>query len=85
MEIKVNTKFSIGDHVFILNPISCFRQGNFITTYSPNKESKIITSITIHQSEATTKIVYHFRDGAVSNEKYVFETLEKANQYCSQL
>lgn len=84
MEIKVNTKFNIGQEVYICYKDSYFINGEFKSVYVPDTNPKVINKIFIIQKTNTVHILYSCKDDIQQyTEDKVFETLEEAQKWCN--
>lgn len=82
MEIKANTKFNIGQKVYTCHKSIYFKDGNFQNTFIPDKEPKVIDSITVLRKMSVLDIFYSFKGNLSCPETMVFNTLEEAEKWC---
>lgn len=82
MEIKVNTKFDIGQKVYTCHKTVYFKEGSFRDTFVPDKEPKVIKGITILREMSVLDIFYSFGSNLTCSERMVFHTLEEAEKWC---
>lgn len=87
MEIKVNTKFEIGQPVYVCRNTIRFSKGKFIKVTIPKETPIKIEGITILCTLKESVIFYNFRlsNGCLISysQDEVFETLEDAKNMCT--
>ena len=85
MEIKVNTKFDIGQEVFVCKETIKFKDGDFVDAYTPVADSyKIIGIVITYNNKGDININYSI--GAVAflfPETRVFSSFEEAEKWCN--
>ena len=85
MEIKINTKYNIGQEVFVCKQTTKFKNGDFIDVYTPVVDShKIIGIVITYNSKGDINISYYV--GAVAflfPESRVFSSFEEAEKWCN--
>ena len=86
MQITINSKFEIGQEVFIFKTDIKFKEGYFINVNTPDPNPYIITSIRIHQYSGYQSIYYRL-DGIQKSirEDQVFSSIEEVQKYCHEL
>ena len=83
MEIKINTKFDIGQEVFVCKRDIQFKDGVFVDNYIAEPVAKKISNILIQYEMKNIDIMYSFFGSTnYISETMVFPTLEKAKKWC---
>lgn len=77
MELNIKTKFDVGQKVYIYQKDIAFRDGDFISVYTPDPTPYQITSIRTHTYNDYQSIYYRL-DGHKHSfrEDKLFESLE---------
>lgn len=85
MKIKINTKFDIGQEVFVCKQTTKFKEGNFINVYTPIVEPYKVTGITIVcKDKDQFNVCYSIGTiQAFFSESRVFSSLEEATKWCN--
>ena len=79
MQITVNTKYEIGQQVYLCKTKLKFKDGDFVNASVPNLNPFTVTSIRIHQHLSSQSIYYRL-DGLQKSirEDQVFESIAAA-------
>ena len=85
MQIVINSKYEIGQQVYLCNTKLKFKKGEFVNISVPNLNPFTITSIRVHQHPHTQSIYYRL-DGLQRSirEDQVFESIEAPKQFCHE-
>lgn len=83
MEIKVNTKFDVGQKVYTYKKDLSFKNGIFINILVPNNEVKEIVSINI-EYDREFRIYYTLKGGDMIYENKLFSSKEEVITYCDK-
>ena len=84
MEIKINTKYNIGQEVFICKRDVQFKDGTFIDHYIVEPVTKTISNILIRYEPEHIDIMYSFSGSSnYTPETMIFPTLEEAKKWCT--
>lgn len=83
MEIKVNTKFDIGQEVFICKETIEFKDGYFVNIYIPITEPYKVTGITVVYKDHPSIRYSVSAVQALFPESRVFSSLEEATKWCN--
>lgn len=78
MERCINTKFNIGDVVYIAHSYEM---------YSPNKEPYVVCGIDIKINANKTWIIYDVKQDGITNrftEEWLCETYEECTRWCEK-
>ena len=83
MQITVNTKYEIGQQVYLCKTKLKFKDGDFVNASVPNLNPFTVTSIRIHLSSQS---IYYRLDGLQKSirEDQVFESIEAAKKFCHE-
>lgn len=84
MQITVNTKYEIGQKVYLCKTETAFKDGAFVNITVPDINPYIITSIRINQYLNGYYSIYYRIDGKQIpiREDQVFESIEAAKSFC---
>lgn len=84
MQITVNTKYEIGQKVYLCKSETTFKDGSFINVIVPDMNPYVITSIRVHQYTNGYFSVYYRIDGKQNSirEDQVFGSIEELKLFC---
>ncbi len=84
MKISIETKFDIGQIVYLCQKTPRFEEGAFVDTYAVDTAPRTVKDIIVSYLDSGSHIFYVFEDIITMIPEYlVFSTLEKAEEWCN--